>query len=68
MGYNQEAIDNYNKAIELNPDFASAYYNRGISKRTLDDTTGALQDYQRAADLYEQRGDTERYQNALEQI
>ena len=29
------AIADYTKAIELNPDDAAAYYNRGIAKRSL---------------------------------
>ena len=41
MGQAASAIRNYNKAIELDPDNASAYYNRGNAKADLgqhDDT------------------------------
>ena len=26
----EEAIENYSKAIEINPQYANAYYNRGL--------------------------------------
>lgn len=29
MGKKEEAIDNYSKVIEINPQFADAYINRG---------------------------------------
>ena len=44
------------------PDYASAYYSRG---NALGDNQGAIQDYQAAARLYHQQGDTEWYRNAL---
>jgi tetratricopeptide (TPR) repeat protein len=44
-------IQDYNKAIELNPDFADAYNNRGIAKYDLGDYRGAIQDYNKAIEL-----------------
>ena len=35
------AIADYNKAIELNPNYAEAYYNRGSEKSDLKDYDGA---------------------------
>jgi len=37
-GNYQGAIADYNKAIEINPQYANAYYNRGLTKRKLGDT------------------------------
>jgi protein O-mannosyl-transferase len=60
---NEEALKDFNKAIELNPAYASAYNNRGniyISKNRYDE---ALKDYNKAiglkpdyADAYNDRG------------
>ena len=45
------AIADYSRAIELNPDYANAYYNRGIAKSKLGDHDGAEADRNRAAEL-----------------
>ncbi len=45
------AIDDYNKAIELNPNYAIAYYNRGGAKYDLKDYAGAIEDYNKAIEL-----------------
>ena len=47
----QGAIEDYTKAIELKPDFAEAYINRGISRRNLSDYKGAIEDYTKAIEL-----------------
>ena len=39
------------KAIELNPNYAKAYYNRGIAKFDLQDYKGAIADYTKAIEL-----------------
>jgi tetratricopeptide (TPR) repeat protein len=41
----------FNKAIELKPDFAEAYYERGIAKQAKGDFDGALTDYSKAIEL-----------------
>ncbi|MEO0536487.1 MAG: tetratricopeptide repeat protein, partial [Cyanobacteria bacterium P01_A01_bin.123] len=72
----QGAIDDYTKAIELNPDYADAYNNRGIAKRALGDNQDAIDDYTKAielnpnyADAYTNRGNAkgalEEYQGAI---
>jgi len=40
----KEAILDYTKAIEINPNDADAYYNRGISKAKSGDREGAILD------------------------
>lgn len=45
------AIQDFNKAIELNPNFVAAYYNRGCAKVYLKDYTGAIQDYSKIIEL-----------------
>ena len=45
------AIEDYNKAIEVNPDYTNAYYNRGIVKYTLGNTDEACLDWHKASEL-----------------
>ena len=61
--YYVEALDDYTKAIELNPGHAQAYINRGNIKAELEDHKGAVDDYDKAIELdpnyfkpYHQRG------------
>ena len=46
-----KAIALYTKAIELNPDFAAAYNNRGILLSELKDFAGAMSNYNKAIEL-----------------
>jgi tetratricopeptide (TPR) repeat protein len=45
--YSGSIID-FTKAIEINPEYAEAYYNRGISKDDIQDYLGAIADYTKA--------------------
>jgi len=45
------AITDFNKAIELNPDYAEAYNSRGYAKRCKGDLNGAIADYSKAIKL-----------------
>tara|TARA_B100000768_G_C10918627_1_gene224671 strand:+ start:204 stop:422 length:219 start_codon:yes stop_codon:yes gene_type:complete len=45
------AIEDYNKAIEINPNYTYAYYNRGFAKYYLKDYNGACQDGRKAKSL-----------------
>ena len=45
------AIADFTKAIEINPDFAIAYSDRGFSKYSLKDYYGAIADYTKFTEL-----------------
>ncbi|TAE49148.1 MAG: tetratricopeptide repeat protein [Cytophagales bacterium] len=47
----KEAMQYYNKAIELNPKDANTYVNRGNFKSDLGDSQGAMQDFNKAIEL-----------------
>lgn len=50
-GDHEGAIEDFNKAIELDPQFAEAYNNRGIAKFKLGDLNGACSDWHKAGEL-----------------
>ncbi len=61
--YNDTAIKYLNKALSIDPKFATAYSNRGSVRSTMGDNNGALEDYTKAiefdvnfADPYYNRG------------
>ena len=45
------ALEDFNEAIRLKPDYALAYKNRGNARRAKGDVEGALQDYSEAIRL-----------------
>ena len=45
------AIEDFNKAIDLKPDYAKAYYNRGIAYGDKGDFDRAIEDFNKAIDL-----------------
>ena len=45
------AIADYDRVIEINPEYAPAYNNRGIAKGLSDDPKGAIADYDRAIEI-----------------
>ncbi len=47
----EQAIEDYNKAIELDPDFAEAYYLRGVAYYVFDDPEQAIEDFTKAIEL-----------------
>ena len=51
MEQNEKAVEYYDQAIELNPQFAVAYNNRGISKIKLNQLREAIEDFERAMEL-----------------
>jgi tetratricopeptide (TPR) repeat protein len=42
---------NFNKAIELNPNYLEAYFYRGLEKFKLNDFRGAISDYDKAIEI-----------------
>ena len=47
----QGAIADYNKVIEINPQFTLAFLNRGIAKEDIGDLKGACEDWKVASSL-----------------
>ncbi|MBA7712318.1 hypothetical protein ES703_121292 [subsurface metagenome] len=47
LGRDEEALESYDKAIEINPDYELAWYNRGVSLEQLDRDEEALESYDR---------------------
>lgn len=45
------AIDDYTAAIRLNPNFAEAYYNRGLTRIFAGNTAEGLSDLSKAGEL-----------------
>ena len=45
------AIADYTKAIEIEPNYATAFHDRGITKGKLKDFSGAIADYTRAIEI-----------------
>ncbi|MEG3977231.1 tetratricopeptide repeat protein [Microcoleus sp. herbarium8] len=63
-----KSLADYDQVIQLDPNDAAAYYNRGDAKSALDDKQSAIQDYKKAADLYKQQGKTFLYQLAVDNM
>ncbi|WP_322746360.1 tetratricopeptide repeat protein [Nostoc sp. LEGE 12450] len=61
-------MDDYNKAIKINPNFAPAYTGRGVARYRLGDKQGAIADLEKAANLNLEQGKTDDYQQLLELI
>ena len=61
-------MEDYTQAIRLKDDRARAYDDRGAVRAELGDTQGALQDFQKAADLYQQEGSAKAYQRMQSNI
>ena len=45
------AIPNYDKALELDPNYLEAYYNRGVTKIILEDHQCAIEDFDKVLEL-----------------
>jgi tetratricopeptide (TPR) repeat protein len=58
----------FDRAIEINPNYDHAYYNRARAREFLKDKSGAIADYQKAAELYQKSGNTNDYQDAIKHL
>lgn len=63
-GNYQAAIDYFERALALNPDFAPAYLGRGLTRYRLGNEAAATQDAQIAAQLFEKQDNPEGYEAA----
>ncbi|MBD2022729.1 tetratricopeptide repeat protein, partial [Leptolyngbya sp. FACHB-36] len=62
------AFRDYNQAVQINPNYAAAYYNRGMASQTLNRRDPAITDFRRAADLYQAQGYPRLQTEALNRI
>jgi len=60
----QAALDNYTQALNLNPSYGDAYFNRGIVRSQVGDRQGAVADLRAAANFYFEQGNLASYQQA----
>jgi tetratricopeptide (TPR) repeat protein/V8-like Glu-specific endopeptidase len=66
LGNGSGAVRDYSQAIAIKPDYALAYSNRASAHLLLRSTPRALEDLQKAAQLYQQQGNTTKYQEAID--
>ncbi len=59
MGDFAGTIEDFTKLIELDPKNDDAYYYRGMAKKQLNDTAGALEDLKKAGELGNNYADQE---------
>ena len=62
------ALADFNKVISLSPESADAYEYRGYLYKELEKVAEAKKDLEKAASLYQQQGDMERYQAIQQQL
>jgi tetratricopeptide (TPR) repeat protein len=59
----------FTEMIRINPQGAYSYYNRGLVKKNkLNDRSGAVEDFQMAAQLFRQQGKSSMYRESIRQI
>ncbi|MBW4546643.1 MAG: DnaJ domain-containing protein [Symplocastrum torsivum CPER-KK1] len=68
LGYTQAAIEAYTQAIAQEGDYAQAYYHRGLANNDLNELPLAVEDLQKAAELFREQGDRTGYQLAQETL
>jgi tetratricopeptide (TPR) repeat protein len=64
----QGALNDYDRAIQLDPTRVKTYYNRGITRAYWGDRQGAREDLQAAAELFRRQDRDWDYQRTLEKI
>ena len=68
LGQFDQAIADATKAISIDPELAEAYYNRGDAYYNIGDRQKAFQNFYKAANLFQQQGNTRLYQDALNRV
>jgi serine/threonine protein kinase len=68
LGDQQGSIADYDQAIKLKPDNPQAYVNRAIAKSRFGNTQGFISDFRKAAEIYKQQGDIEKYNSTIKLI
>lgn len=69
LGNAEAALRDFSQAIDRDPDYADAYFNRGaIYHNDFQQRDRAIADFERAAQLYQRQGDRDRYERTLEQL
>lgn len=64
---NEEAIEKYEQALELNENFVGAHYQLGLAHRRLGDLETSLEHIDRSMELAEQQGDQDSYERGRAQ-
>ncbi len=64
----QGAIADCSQALSRNPNNANVYYNRGLAHYSIGDMQKAGTDFQQAASLAKQQGNTDLYQKAYNRL
>jgi len=65
-GNYQKSIDHFNRALHIDPQFASAYLGRSLSQYYLGKEIEAYQDLQMAAQLYQSQNNTKGYEITMQ--
>ncbi|HEY9705226.1 MAG TPA: tetratricopeptide repeat protein, partial [Allocoleopsis sp.] len=68
LGDKKGALNDYSQAININQNYAKAYYNRAGVKMNLKDKKGAIADLTKAAELFKDQGNESNYQEAINKI
>ncbi len=68
LGYTQAAIEAYTQAMRLEDDYAQAYYHRGLANNDLKEIALAVEDLQKAAELFREQGDRTGYRLAKDTL
>ena len=64
----QGSQTDFNEAIRISPNDADSYYFRGLTYQQQGDKRRAIDDFQKAANLYQQQGNSEWYKNSQDRI
>lgn len=59
----QGALTEYNRAIEIDPEYTEAYIARAIVHLQADDSSAAIADLEKASSLFQAQGRTEDYED-----